>query len=255
MNSVKLFVLLITLIALEPARVIGYGPIESDVFDNTTGTPDTRFRREIGEDYTGITLLQASDFIFKTFKQTHGGGKSYTSIDATVTSFKISGLGGYPFQVAITTGNLILLNADYVQVYFGDVKAEFTGILYHESTRVWQWTANGAAPIGLVTGIADYIRLTSGWPSKNWVPRGSGSRWDEGYAVTAYFLEYCNGLRDGFIADLNAMMRYYYSDAFFVQLLGKSVYDLWDDYKLQYGGNPPVPAVALAPAPAPVSKC
>ncbi|XP_030469665.1 uncharacterized protein LOC115688072 [Syzygium oleosum] len=237
----KLFVLLITLIALKPTHVVG---IESVVFDNTSGTPDTRFKHEIGVSYAGLTLFEASNFVLKTFKQTLGGGQNYTFIEATVTSFQGSGLGSYPLQVAITGGNQILLNADYVEAYIGDVKAEFTGILYHESTRVWQWTANGAAPSGLITGIADYIRLTSGWPSKNWVPRGSGSSWDEGYAVTAYFLEYCSGLRDGFIADLNAMMKYYYSDAFFVQLLGKSVYELWDDYKLQYGGNPPAPALA-----------
>ncbi|XP_056163453.1 uncharacterized protein LOC115686372 [Syzygium oleosum] len=181
MNPMKLFVLLITLIALEPTHVIGFGPIESVVFDNTTGTPDTRFKQEIG----GVLHRHHS-------------------------------------------------------AYIGDVKAEFTGILYHESAHVWQWTANGVTPTGLITGIADYIRLTSGWPSKGWVAKGSGSRWDEGYAVTAYFLEYCNGLRDGFIADLNAMMRYYYTDAFFVQLLGKSVYELWDDYKLQ---SAPAPAL------------
>ncbi|XP_030469664.1 uncharacterized protein LOC115688071 [Syzygium oleosum] len=215
MNPMKLFVLLITLIALEPTHVIGFGPIESVVFDNTTGTPDTRFKQEIGASYTGIVLLEASDFFLKTFRQTYGGGKNYTSIDAIIESFRANGIGWQPLQVAITGGNQILLNADYVQAYIGDVKAEFTGIL-----------------------------LTSGWPSKGWVAKGSGSRWDEGYAVTAYFLEYCNGLRDGFIADLNAMMRYYYSDAFFVQLLGKSVYELWDDYKLQ-----------SAPAPAPGSGC
>ncbi|XP_030514032.2 uncharacterized protein LOC115727863 [Rhodamnia argentea] len=242
--NMKLFVLLITLFALAPTQVIGFGPDISEVFDNTTGTPDTRFGQEIGSEYTANILFDASDFVLKTFEQTDGGGKNYTSIGATVTSFKASGIGGYPLQVAIIGGNVILLNADYVQTYTGDLKAEFTGILYHVSARVWQWTADGTAPNWLITGIADYVRLTSGWPSKDWVSRGSGSSWEEGYAVAAYFLEYCNGINGRFIAELNAIMRYSYSDAFFAQLLRKPVYDLWDDYKLQYGGNPPAPALA-----------
>ncbi|KAL5788178.1 hypothetical protein ACOSP7_005127 [Xanthoceras sorbifolium] len=70
----------------------------------------------------------------------------------------------------------------------------------------------------------------------HWAKRGSGSRWDDGYEITAYFLEYCNGLKDGFVAALNAFLENStYSDDFFVGLLGKSVDDLWNDYKSQYG--------------------
>ncbi|KAH7575344.1 hypothetical protein JRO89_XS02G0087200 [Xanthoceras sorbifolium] len=59
---------------------------------------------------------------------------------------------------------------------------------------------------------------------------------DDGYEITAYFLEYCNGLTDGFVAALNAILENStYSDDFFVELLGKSVDDLWNDYKSQYG--------------------
>ncbi|XP_030459055.2 uncharacterized protein LOC115679581 [Syzygium oleosum] len=131
-------------------------------------------------------------------------------------SFAGKGNGSYPLAVASMIGNNIRLDSDYILRYSGNVRAELTGILYHESTHVWQWNGNGMAPSGLVTGIADYMRLKAGWPK-----RGLGLRWDEGYAITVYFLEYCDGLRDGFVADLNAMMKYTYSDSFFVQLLGK----------------------------------
>ena len=89
--------------------------------------------------------------------------------------------------------------------------------------------------MGLTEGIADYIRLKAGHASPHWAPRGTGDRWDQGYAVTAYFLDYCDGLRDGFVAELNNMMRDHYSDDFFGHLLGKSVGKLWKDCKSHFG--------------------
>ncbi|KAK1358946.1 hypothetical protein POM88_043420 [Heracleum sosnowskyi] len=44
-----------------------------------------------------------------------------------------------------------------------------------------------------------------------------------------------SGLRDGFVADqLNGKMKESYSDDYFVQILGKSVDDLWMNYKAKY---------------------
>ncbi|KAK6946046.1 basic secretory protein [Dillenia turbinata] len=57
--------------------------------------------------------------------------------------------------------------------------------------HVWQWSGNGQAPGGLIEGFADYTRLKA-------------------------------GLRDGFVAELNARMRNDYSDDYFAQLLGKT---------------------------------
>ena len=54
------------------------------------------------------------------------------------------------------------------------------------------------------------------------------------YSNTAYFLEYCNALNDGFVAELNALMKYSYCDVFFVKLTGKSVDELWNAYKAHY---------------------
>lgn len=96
--------------------------------------------------------------------------------------------------------------------------------------------------MGFVTGIADYIRLIGGWADKGWPQRGSGLRWDEGYVVTANFLEYCQGLQPQFVLDLNARMIDSYSDAYFAELLGKSVNELWEDYQLEYGTPGPAPA-------------
>jgi hypothetical protein len=137
--------------------------------------------------------------------------------------------------VAYTSNNEIHLSARYVNSYSGDLKNEITGVLYHEMTHVWQWNGNGQANGGLIEGIADYVRLKANYAPSHWVKPGQGNKWDQGYDVTARFLDYCNGLRNGFVAELNKLMRNGYSDQFFVQLLGKTVDQLWKDYKAKYG--------------------
>ncbi|KAF7128053.1 hypothetical protein RHSIM_Rhsim11G0157400 [Rhododendron simsii] len=63
------------------------------------------------------------------------------------------------------------------------------------------------APEGLINGIADFVRLKAGYASDYWRQPGSGNKWDDGYDITARFLDYCNGLRNGFVAELNKKMR------------------------------------------------
>lgn len=136
--------------------------------------------------------------------------------------------------VAYTSADQIHVSANYLAGYSGDVKSEFTGVLYHEMVHVWQWNGAGQAPGGLIEGIADYVRLKAGYIPSHWVKPGQGDRWDQGYDVTARFLDYCNGLRDGFVAELNKKMRTGYNNSFFSELLGKSVDQLWTDYKGKY---------------------
>lgn len=69
----------------------------------------------------------------------------------------------------------------YIQSFSGNVKRFITGVLYHESTHIWQWNGNGQAPGGLIEGIADYVRLKAGYAPSNWVKPGQGDRWDQGY--------------------------------------------------------------------------
>lgn len=78
---------------------------------------------------------------------------------------------------------------------------------------------------------ADYVRHRFGLAPEEWARMGLGSHWDEGYAVTAYFLDYRNGLKSGFVAELNKLMKDDYSDEFFPVVLGKTVDELWMDYK------------------------
>ncbi|KAL3730019.1 hypothetical protein ACJRO7_027082 [Eucalyptus globulus] len=136
-----------------------------------------------------------------------GEGKKYDVVTLRIESFAQS-----PHAIASTKDNIIRLNADYLRHYQGDLKEE---------------------------GLTDYVRLKGGYASKGWPRKGSGSRWDDGYAVTAYFLDHCNDLKHGFVAELNALMKYSYSETFFIQVLGKSLHDLWRDCNLAYGHRKP----------------
>ncbi|KAG1355183.1 NtPRp27-like protein [Cocos nucifera] len=208
---------------LDTARAVEY-----EVSNNAAGTPGgNRFDNEIGLDYSKQVLEAASSFIWSIFEQSEGDRK-----DVQLITLVIETMDG----VAFTSAYGIHVSANYIARYTGDVKTEITGVLYHEMTHVWQWNGNGAAPGGLIEGMADYVRLKAGYAPSHWVKPGQGNRWDQGYDVTARFLDYCDSLKSGFVAQLNARMKNGYSDGFFVELLGKTVDQLWNDYKAKYGG-------------------
>ncbi|KAF8031112.1 hypothetical protein BT93_D0340 [Corymbia citriodora subsp. variegata] len=191
---------------------------------NTTG--GARFSSEIGIPYSRRTLIASTRFTWKVFHQNAPGDRK--SVEKV--SLLIENMEG----IAYESNNEIHMSATYLGGFSGDVKGEFTGVLYHEMVHVWQWNGDGQAPGGLIEGIADFVRLRSGYVPGHWVGPGQGDRWDQGYDITARFLDYCNGLRNGFVAELNKKMRTGYSDNYFVDLLDKSVDQLWKDYKAKY---------------------
>ncbi|KAF9621984.1 hypothetical protein IFM89_029204 [Coptis chinensis] len=204
--------------------------VEYAVNNTAVGTPGgTRFNNEIGAGYSKQTLKSASAFIWRTFKQTNlSDRKSVQRV-----SMFVDNMDG----VAYAINNEIHVSAKYIAGYSGNVKTEITGVLYHEATHIWQWNGNRQAPGGLIEGIADYVRLKAGYAPSHWVQPGGGDRWDQGYDVTARFLDYCNSLKDGFVAQLNGKMKTGYSNNLFVDLLGKTVDQLWSDYKAKYKSN------------------
>ncbi|KAJ3682258.1 hypothetical protein LUZ60_014831 [Juncus effusus] len=204
--------------------------VEFDAANNAQGTSGgNRFDQEIGIDYSKQVMSDSSDFIWSTFNEAPADRKSVDLVTLSIESVTLNG------AVAYTSNNGIHFSVDYIASYSGDVKIEFTGVIYHEMTHVWQWNGQNNAPSGLIEGIADFVRLKGGYKPSTWGQPGEGDHWDQGYDVTAYFLDYCNGLLDGFVAQLNAKMKDGYSDDFFVELLGKTVDQLWSDYKAMYG--------------------
>ncbi|KAF8007521.1 hypothetical protein BT93_K1515 [Corymbia citriodora subsp. variegata] len=186
---------------------------------------------EIRVFYTKQTLKTASSFIWLTFNESQLERKDYDQVTLIVQSLRPAP----PAIISRAINNTIVINSDYIQNYSGDVRVEFIGILCHEATHVWQWNGNRKAPAGLINSVADYVRLKAGLAPKEWPKKGSGAVWDEGCAVTAYFLEYCEGLKGGFVAELNGLMKNDYSDDYFHTLLGETVDELWSDYKSQFG--------------------
>ncbi|XP_068657353.1 uncharacterized protein [Aristolochia californica] len=202
--------------------------VDYEAFNNAIGSAgSTRFENEIGNPYSLQALQSASTFIWQAFRQGETDRKNVQRV-----RLYIDNMDG----VAYASNNDIHVSANYIGSFSGDVKTEITGVLYHEMTHIWQWNGNGQAPGGLIEGVADFVRLKANYAPSHWVRPGAGDRWDQGYDVTARFLDYLNGIKDGFVADLNRKMRDGYSDNFFVELLGKSVDQLWSDYKAQFGG-------------------
>lgn len=222
------------LLAILAAALQGTLAVEYSVTNNAAGTVGgDRFSNEIGENYAKQTLASATDFIWRTFQQASEADRK----NVPHVSLFIDVMDGVAYT--ILDKNEIHVSASYIEKYSGDLKTEITGVLYHEMTHVWQWfgTNEAPAPGGLTEGIADYVRLTAGYPAAHWVKPGQGDKWDQGYDVTARFLEYLEGLKGGFVAELNKKMRGGYSAAYFVELLGKTVDELWSDYKAKYN-NP-----------------
>ncbi|XP_028781188.1 uncharacterized protein LOC114737430 [Neltuma alba] len=222
------FFFLCAVAALGLATFKGIHGVEFVVTNNAETTPGgTRFNNELGADYTKQTMDAATNFIWNIFQQnTDADRKNVATVTLTVENRE---------GIAATSGDVIHVGADYIKGIQGDIKTDFNGVLYHEMTHVWQWSGANSNT-GLIEGIADFVRLKAGYAPSHWVGAGGGDRWDQGYDVTARFLDYCEGLRSGFVAELNKKMRDTYSDDYFNQLLGKPVDQLWREYKAAYGG-------------------
>nr|KAJ0184585.1 hypothetical protein LSAT_V11C900500050 [Lactuca sativa] len=187
--------------------------VEYTITNKAAATPDgVKFNNEFGVEYTTKTLSSATSFTWSIFQQNTDADRK----NVALVSMFIDDMEG----IAYTYGNEIHVSANLVEGISGDDKTGFDGVLYHEMAHV-----------ELIEGIADYVRLKAGYIPSHWVQPGQGDRWDHGYDVTARFLEYCNGLRDGFVAKLNKKMRDGYNDGYFVDLLGKTVDQLWAEYK------------------------
>ncbi|KAF2639566.1 BSP-domain-containing protein [Massarina eburnea CBS 473.64] len=143
--------------------------------------------------------------------------------------------------VAYTTGSD--LDEDHKEIYFSTdyinsvpdsrKKEEMLGVIVHEMVHCWQHNALGTAPGGLIEGIADWVRLKAGFAPPHWRRRGD-SDWDAGYERTGYFLEW---LEEAHGADvvrrINEGLRgcTYESDVLWKDCCGKTVKQLWKEYK------------------------
>ncbi|EMS65358.1 hypothetical protein TRIUR3_33397 [Triticum urartu] len=178
------------------------GAVTFDVTNEASSTAGgQRFDQEYGADYAKQVLSDASSFTWGIFNQPDPSDRR--PADGDTVTLAVRDTDG----IAATSGSTVELSARYVGGITGDdLKEQVTGVLYHEVAHVWQWGLQDyGAHSGVFEGIADYVRLKAGYVPGHWVKEGGGDRWDQGYDVTARFLDYCDSLKPGFVAGVGLL--------------------------------------------------
>ncbi|KAL3623520.1 hypothetical protein CASFOL_032336 [Castilleja foliolosa] len=185
------------------------------------------FDKEIGLKYALDTMIKSTNFIWNIFD------KNYRKTVNQVSLIFVDNMVG----VADTNNDKIYVSASYIQGLGKEKKNEFTGIVYSQMTRVWQFNGNGKTPKKLLGGIADFVRLKAGFESASWVKPGGGEKWDESTNVTARFLAYYNYVMKGFVSQLNKNMTSRYTESFITDYLGLPMDQLWNGYQKNASGH------------------
>eukprot|EP01018_Ginkgo_biloba_P009763 Gb_07741 [translate_table: standard] len=186
------------------------------------------FDSVMGKDKAITVLTEASEFVQKLL---------YSNMQNPRKSVKkvILCIDDYTSGNAVSERNVIHVSHKYIGEYFGDVEKEIRGLMYREMGRVWLWDGGAEAPRRLVEGMAEYVRLSAGLSSESdlWVESDNKTedRWDAGGTKTALYLQYCESLKSGFVADLNAEMKKGWNEDMFEVLLGKVAARVWSTYK------------------------
>ncbi|KKA28736.1 hypothetical protein TD95_005181 [Thielaviopsis punctulata] len=141
--------------------------------------------------------------------------------------------------VAYTTGPAahkeIHLSTSYItaRAPHVDIAHEIRGVLTHELVHVFQHNGKGKCPGGFIEGVADWVRLKAGLQPPHWTKHGDCD-WDAGYERTGYFLEFLEGkFGPEIVRKMNERLTAEWDgeELFFMALCGKTVGELWDEYK------------------------
>ncbi len=132
--------------------------------------------------------------------------------------------------VAAASGTTIIFNPRWF-----DKQPKDIDVVTHEVMHIVQSYPN-YNPWWLVEGIADYVRYKYGVANAEggWsLPTVSPShKYDNGYRVTARFLAWCENKKPGSVKAFDYALRTAtYNTHLWITLFGKSVSDLWDEYK------------------------
>lgn len=140
--------------------------------------------------------------------------------------------------IASTSGTTIKLSTPYLKQKAdagADLTQEITGILHFATSLIYQnggSSLDSAPPRWLIVGIADFVRLESGYIDR--ATRGAGGSYDASSQTTAFFLDYL-ATKDADVAyklnrELSATSPVWTNDVF-VELFGSDVDTLWADYQ------------------------
>ncbi|GJN09859.1 hypothetical protein PR202_ga27905 [Eleusine coracana subsp. coracana] len=164
------------------------------------------FDREVGVEFAGMVLAKATELAWQTLGQhSTSDRKKFDEVTllvegdmyhGTFTSASTIHLGG-----GLGTDNMHNERRTFDRL-------EVAGILYREVTNEWQFDGNGHANKGLLGGIAELVQMRSGYTPSRWAKKG-----------------------DGLVAELGRKMNKGYNDRFFADITGKTVSQLWKEYK------------------------
>jgi hypothetical protein len=140
--------------------------------------------------------------------------------------------------VAGTADNLVHISTRYLKSVAdrgADLRLEITGILHFAVSLVYenQGADGDAAPPGwLIVGIADYVRLESGYIDR--ATRMKGGAYDSSSQTTAFFLDYLATTSPSIVYSLNqrlAPSAPLWNNDVFTTLLGADLDTLWAGYQ------------------------
>ena len=150
--------------------------------------------------------------------------------------------------VAYTTGKDI--DSEHKEIHFSTsyilsiaperITDEITGVLVHEMVHVWQWNGEHACKMGLIEGIADWVRLHADLAPPHWKRRCEECEWDSGYDVTAYFLSWMKErFGQGTVVKMNQKLKGRYAEEEFWKEYGDgdNVKALWAKYTESLGAD------------------
>lgn len=153
-------------------------------------------------------------------------------------------MGGVAYTTGLALDDLhkeIHLSLDYICNYIKDparFRDETIGVITHEMVHAFQHNCHGAAPGGLIEGMADFVRLKAGLAPPHWkkIPEERGKKWDEGYQKTAWFLEWLEETHgEGTVSRMNDTMKGHYDEKqFWHGLFEQDVISLWNKYKASW---------------------
>lgn len=130
---------------------------------------------------------------------------------------------------------------------------EIAGVLVHELVHCYQHSTRNV-PGGLIEGIADFVRLGAGLGARHWgnEKKEKGQKWDEGYQKTAFFLDWIEKVKGGkgsvgrINEEIGRVRREgekndgkegeYQEEAFWKELFGVGVQQLWKEYEVYLDG-------------------
>jgi hypothetical protein len=137
--------------------------------------------------------------------------------------------------IAGVSGTTLHLSTSYLkkQSDLGvDLQQEIEGIMRFTTSLVYQHDGSETAPGWLMRGIADFVRLESGFLD----PAGAskGGNYDDGSQTTAYFLGYLATRRTDIVYQINLRLapgEPAYNDDIFIALMGSDLATLWTEYQ------------------------